>query len=174
MANLNKQIILRYYLREVDPRHYSYQVFEEDGEQTIGWSFCSPEHDLPEPTDEEMEAMEADALAWIETQGRMISYYDFWDLLSLPLQVAVSNYAQKQKMLPEPDMELSVILAKASDISNVIDLSSESVSGETGYMKTILGKLVAAGVLTAEQAGFQVLLPGLAIVPGHCHQQKYQ
>lgn len=148
---MNKQIILKYYLRKVDERHYSFQVFEEDGVQTIGWYFCAEQYDLPEPTEKEMATMEEQALSWAEVPT-MISYYDFWDLLSLPLQISVSNYAQKQKMLPEPDMELSVILAKASDVSNFIDLSSNNVKGESGYLKTILRKLVIAKVLTPAQA----------------------
>ena len=48
---------------------------------------------LPEPTEQDFVDMEADAMAWYQVPSS-ISYYDFWELLTFPLQIAVSNHKQ--------------------------------------------------------------------------------
>jgi len=151
---MNLQTIISYYLKGVPKDHYSFQVFEDaEGVQTLGWYFCSPAYDRPQPSSEEMGAMEADAVAW-HTGNTLttVSYYDFWELLSLSLQISVSNEAERLRRLVVPDTELALLIGKTSDISNQIDLVDPAVTGPGGYFEVILAKLVENTVLTQVQA----------------------
>ncbi len=111
---------------------------------------------MNEPTEAELLADEATAQAWVA--GTLeISYYDFFELLPINLQIAVTNEAERRLALPTPDSEMMVILRKTYDKSLTINLQSANA---VGIMATVLGKLVTAGVLTeAQSLQWQTLQP---------------
>jgi len=162
---MNLQAIIRYYLKDVPKYHYSYQVFiDAEGVATLGWYFCSPEYDRPQPTPTEMGDMEAEAVEWYTSNiPTTISYYDFWELLPLPLQISVSNEAERLRRLAFPNMELTLLIGKTQDPTNRIDLANPAVTGAGGYFEVILAKLVENAVLTQAQADMWAVLEAVTI-----------
>lgn len=146
---MNTITIIQYYTRNLKQEDYCYRVSDDgSGNQTLDF-FASP--DLAEPTVAEMQAMEADALAWYAAPTT-ISYYEFWELLTFPLQVAVSNRAEVLRNQTPPDTGLKTLIGKTYDPTNMIDLANPAVTGDGGYFETFLTDLVVSGVLTQAQA----------------------
>ena len=162
---MNLYAIISYYLRSVSEDHYSFQVFvDAEGVATVGWYFCSPESDRPQPTLAEMGDMEAEAIEWYTSDApTTISYYDFWELLPLTLQISVSNEAERLRRLPTPDTELTLLIGKTQNTINRIDLIDPTVTGPGGYFDVILSKLVENVVLTQAQADMWVGLKAVTI-----------
>ena len=147
---MNVNLNVKYLTRNISQAAGGY-VLQDDGEGVYIKHWFEPLLG-PQPTDADLLAAEVDADAWGAPSG-YITYFDFWELLSLPLQVAVSNEAERLRALPTPDTELKVLIGKTYDKTNEINLSDSTVTGTGGYFETILGKLVVNGVLTPAQAG---------------------
>jgi hypothetical protein len=149
----NLDLILRFLTKHIPNSSVAYQLQDDnDGLGPYIADWFEPRLG-PEPTPAEVSEAEPEALAWAQLGASEISYYDFWELLTLPLQVLISNEAERLRALPVPDTELKVLIGKTYDPSSMIVLSDPVVTGAGGYFESILNKLVVNGVLTPAQAG---------------------
>ena len=160
MDNLN--IIIAYLTRNIKNAKGAYMI-QDDGEgQYIpdgGWFVPTLGE---QPTEQELQDAEEDALAWQSSGAGKISYNDFWFLLSLPLRIKVNNRAEELKIQTPPDTGLKTLIGFTYDKSNMIDLNDPAVVGEGGYFEEFMSDLVVSGVLTAEQAAAWAALENVA------------
>lgn len=151
ITNSNLPIIIEYLTRNI-PNAFGAYVLQDDGngdgiyiaqwfEPTLG----------PQPTEAEIEAAETDAVAWATTP-KTIRYVDFFELLSLPLQEAVSDFAALKAAENPPVTKFKMMIDRTNSSTAVIHLDNPAVVGPSGYIMTYINDLKNANILTQAQA----------------------
>jgi len=142
--------IIKYLTKDIDNTRISYVLRDDGGGPYIAfWGV----YGLTQPTEQELLDVEASTnySNWLsELNNSKISYYDFFELLPVDLQVAVTNEAERRLRLDPPDSEMMVMLRKTYDKTQEINLTS---SATIGNMTRIVQELVDENILTVTQAG---------------------
>lgn len=150
---MNKQIILLYYLRDVPEKHKAFQVLEHtDGVQTVDFYFVAPQYDKPLPSDGDMQALEADALAWHEQQ-KLMTYDALFKLLSRSLRAKAQML--KQSLIDSEDEEDKVSGYMLSELERGFvtgDIYNNADVTQRAEFDSIRALFVEGGVLTQFQA----------------------
>lgn len=151
ITNSNLPTIIEYLTRNI-PNALGAYVLQDDGngdgiyiaqwfEPTLG----------PQPTEAEIEAAETDAVAW-SGAPKTIRYVDFFELLPLTIQEAISDFAAVKAAETPPVTKFKMMIDRTNSSTAVIHLDNPAVVGPTGYIKSYVDALVSANILTQAQA----------------------